>query len=64
VLLVAPDPEQPERHRVLASSKSALGPPMPSLRYTVLTGDLLADPTGRAGTPPTATPHEGVSDES
>jgi RecA-family ATPase len=36
VLLVAPDPEQPESHRVLASSKSNLGPPMPSLRYAVV----------------------------
>jgi hypothetical protein len=59
VLLVAPDPEQPERHRVLASGKSALGPPMPWLRYTVVTvvtGDRMADPAMGAGTPPTRAP--------
>jgi hypothetical protein len=55
-LLVAPDPEQPERHRVLASSKSTLGPPMLSLRYTVLTGDPMAAPAVEAGTPPTGAP--------
>ena|GEM_PF-5871185 len=52
VLLVAPDPQQPERHRVLASSKSNLGSPAPALRYAVVTGDRIAAPAGRAGMPP------------
>lgn len=34
--LVAKDPDDPEHVRVLASSKSNLGPPMPSLRYHLI----------------------------
>jgi hypothetical protein len=35
-LLVAKSPDDPEHERVLASVKSNLGPPMPSMRYQVL----------------------------
>ena len=35
-LLAAKDPDDPEHQRVLASSKSNLGPPPPSLRYRLL----------------------------
>ncbi len=35
-LLVAKHPERPEEERVLASSKSNLGPPMPALGYRIL----------------------------
>jgi hypothetical protein len=34
-LLVAKSPDDPEHERVLASTKSNLGPPMPSLRYRI-----------------------------
>jgi putative DNA primase/helicase len=34
-LIVAPDLEDPDHQRILASSKSNLGPPMPSLRYAL-----------------------------
>lgn len=37
-LLVAKSPDDPEHERVLASVKSNLGPPMPSMRYQVLSG--------------------------
>ena len=36
-LLVAKAPDDPDHERVLASSKSNLGPPMPSLRYRIAT---------------------------
>lgn len=35
-LLVAKYPDDPEHERVLASTKSNLGPPMPSLRYRIM----------------------------
>ena len=35
-LLVAKSPDDPDHERVLASSKSNLGPPMPSLRYRLV----------------------------
>jgi AAA domain/Bifunctional DNA primase/polymerase, N-terminal len=34
-LLVARAPEEPEHERILASSKSNLGPPLPALRYRI-----------------------------
>jgi hypothetical protein len=34
-LLVARSPEDPEHERILASSKSNLGPPLPALRYRI-----------------------------
>lgn len=34
-LLVAKSPDDPDHERVLASTKSSLGPPMPSLRYRI-----------------------------
>jgi hypothetical protein len=37
-LIIAKDPDDPENSRVLASSKSNLGPPAPSLRYRILQG--------------------------
>jgi hypothetical protein len=36
-LLVAKHPDNPEHERVLASTKSNLGPPMPALRYRLAT---------------------------
>ena len=36
-LLVAKHPDNPEHERVLASTKSNLGPPMPALRYQLAT---------------------------
>src|SRR5579872_1477961 len=38
-LLVAKSPDDPEHERILASSKSNLGPPMPALRYRLQTLD-------------------------
>jgi hypothetical protein len=34
-LLVARSPDDPEHERILASSKSNLGPPLPALRYRI-----------------------------
>ncbi len=41
-LLVAKSPDDPDHERVLAATKSNLGPPMPSLRYRVTASE---DPT-------------------
>ncbi len=38
-LLVAKSPDDPEHERILASSKSNLGPPMPALRYRIVERD-------------------------
>ena len=38
-LLVAKHPDNPEDERVLASTKSNLGPPLPSLRYCITSSD-------------------------
>lgn len=38
-LLVAKHPDDPDNERVLASTKSNLGPPLPSLRYRVTASD-------------------------
>jgi hypothetical protein len=56
-LLVAKDPDDPEHSRVLASSKSNLGPPMPSLRYEVETlPDTRARIVWRGASPYSAAP--------
>jgi AAA domain len=50
-LVVAKNPDNPEQERILASSKSNLGPPMPSLRYRLAAPppeDTTRDPTPRA----------------
>jgi hypothetical protein len=49
-LLVAADPDDPEHVRVLASTKSNLGPPMPSLRYRIELPDEAA-PEGEVPAP-------------
>lgn len=46
-LLIAQDPDDPQNARVLASSKSNLGPPMPSLRYRILCGQASQELEGK-----------------
>ncbi|WIG61810.1 MAG: hypothetical protein OJF49_004559 [Ktedonobacterales bacterium] len=43
-LLVAKSPDDPEHERILASTKSNLGPPMPSLRYRVTLRAMIPTP--------------------
>jgi AAA domain-containing protein len=43
-LLAAKDPNDPEHQRVLASSKSNLGPPLPSLRYRLVVDESQTQP--------------------
>lgn len=38
-LLAVPDPDDPERGRLLVSTKSNMGPPMPTLRYLIVASD-------------------------
>jgi AAA domain len=43
-LVAAKDPDDPEQRRVLASGKSNLGPPLPSLRYRLVVNEGQAQP--------------------